>query len=66
MANRAAQLMQMYSQFTNGANGLNVYNAEQTGRQILQAANLNQQQLNTLQKSANMVYGIAQRFGLIK
>lgn len=66
MLNNPMQLMQMLSQFTNGANGLNVNNAEQKGREILQQANLNQNQLNKIQQMANMVYGMAQKFGIIR
>lgn len=60
------QLMQMLSQFIDGRNGLNVSNAEQRGREIIQQANLNQNQLNKIQNAANMVYGMAQKFGIIK
>lgn len=66
MQNNPMQLMQMFSQFADGRNGLNVNNAEQMGRQVLQQANLNQKQLNQLQSSANMLYGMAQKFGLIR
>ena len=64
--NNPVQLMQMFGQFTNGQNGLNVNNAEQMGRQVLQRANLNQVQLNKIQNMANMLYGMAQKFGMIK
>lgn len=60
------QLMQMFTQFSNGQNGLNVNNAEQTGRDILQRVNLNQGQLNMIQSAANMIYGMAQKFGILK
>lgn len=60
------QIMQMLSQFMNGGNGININNAEQIGRQRIQQANLNQKQLNQLQSSANMVYSMAQRFGILK
>lgn len=60
------EIMQMLTKFTDGSNGLNVFNAEQTGREIIQKANLNQNQLNMIQQSANMVYGMAQRFGILK
>ena len=62
MLNNPAQLMQMLNQFTSGYRG----NAEQEARQLIQQANLNQSQLNKLQNSANMIYGMAQRFGLLK
>ena len=64
--NNPVQLMQMFGQFTNGQNGLNVNNAEQMGRQVIQRANLNQVQLNKIQNMANMLYGMAQKFGMIK
>lgn len=60
------QVMQMFSQFTNGRNGLDVNNAEQMGRQVIQQANLNQRQLNKLQTTANMIYAMAQKFGIFK
>ena len=66
MLNNPMQIMQMLNQFADGRNGLNVNNAEQMGRQVLQQANLNQNQLNKLQQSANMIYGMAQRFGIFK
>lgn len=62
MQNNPAQLMQMLNQFATGYKG----NPEQQARQLIQQANLNQSQLNKLQNSANMIYGMAQRFGLIK
>ena len=60
------QIMQMLNQFIDGSNGLNVNNAEQMGRQMIQQANLNQNQLNKLQSSANMIYGMAKRFGIFR
>lgn len=60
------ELMQMLSQFTDGRNGLNISNAEQKGREIIRQANLNQAQLNKVQGAANMIYGMARRFGLIR
>lgn len=66
MQNNPIQLMQMLSQFTDGRNGLNMSNAEQKGREVIRQANLNQNQLNKLQSAANMIYGMAQRFGLLK
>lgn len=56
------QIMQMFQQFSANFVG----NPEEQGRQLIQSANLNQNQLNKLQSSANMIYGMAQRFGLIK
>lgn len=60
------QIMQMLNQFIDGSNGLNVNNAEQIGRQMIQQANMNQNQLNKLQSSANMIYGMAKRFGIFR
>lgn len=60
------QMMQMFNQFINSNNGLNVSNAEQIGREMIQKANLNQSQLNKLQNGANMIYGMAQKFGIIR
>lgn len=62
MLNNPQQLMQMFNQFATGYKG----NPEQEARQLIQQANLNQAQLNKLQNSANMIYGMAQRFGLLK
>lgn len=56
------QLMQQFSQFAGSYKG----NAEQEARQMLRNANLNQNQLNKIQSMANMIYGVAQRFGIIK
>lgn len=56
------QLMQMFQQFASGYDK----NPEVEGRKLIQSINLNQNQLNKIQGAANMVYGIAQRFGLIK
>lgn len=55
--------MQQFQQFMNGYKG---GNPEQMGRQMIQQANLNQQQLNKLQTTANMIYGMAQKFGIFK
>lgn len=66
MPNNPMQMMQMLSQFIDGKNGINAGNAEQIGRQMIQNANLNQSQLNKLQNGANMIYGMAQKFGIIK
>lgn len=66
MTNNPIELMQMLNQFTDGSNGLNTQNAEQRGRMIIQQANLNQSQLNKIQSMANMIYGMAQRFGILK
>lgn len=66
MSNNPMQMMQMLSQFMNGNNGLNIGNAEQIGRQLIQNSNLNQNQLNKLQNGANMIYGMAQKFGIFK
>lgn len=66
MSQNPMELMQMLSQFADGSNGLNVNNAEQRGRQILQQANLNQSQLNKIQSMANMLYGMARTFGILK
>lgn len=60
------QIMQMLNQFIDGSNGLNINNAEQIGRQMIQQANMNQNQLNKLQSSANMIYGMAKRFGIFR
>lgn len=57
------QLMQWFQQFA--ANNRED-TAEMQVRQIMQGANLNQRQLNKIQTTANMLYGMAQRFGLIK
>ena len=62
MQNNPVQIMQMLSQFVTGYRG----NPEQEARQMLQSANLNQTQLNKIQQSANMIYGMAQRFGIFK
>lgn len=59
-------MMQMLKQFISGSNGLNQANAEQIGRQMIQNANLNQAQLNKIQNGANMIYGMAQKFGILK
>jgi hypothetical protein len=52
----------MFSQFITGYKG----NPEQEARQMIQNANLNQAQLNKIQSSANMIYGMAQKFGIFK
>lgn len=62
MQNNPAQLMQMFSQFMERYKG----NPEQEARLKIQQANLNQAQLNKIQNSANMIYGMAQRFGILK
>ena len=62
MQNNPLQLMQMFSQFITGYKG----NPEQEARQMIQNANLNQAQLNKIQSSANMIYGMAQKFGIFK
>ena len=59
------QIMQMFNQFIS-MSGYNENNAEAQASQIIRQANLNQTQLNKVQNGANMIYGIAQRFGLIK
>lgn len=62
MTNNPMQIAQMLQSFMGGYKG----NAEQEGRQMIQNANLNQSQLNKLQNAVNMIYRIAQRFGILK
>lgn len=56
------QMIQMLNQFASNYKG----NPEQEARQAIQNANLNQAQLNKLQTTANMIYGMAQKFGILK
>lgn len=62
MQNNPMQIMQQLNSFASGFKG----NPEQEGRQLLQKANLNQNQLNKLQNTANMIYSMAQKFGVLK
>lgn len=60
--NNPMQMMQQFRQFMSGYKG----NPQQEAMQMIQNANLNQNQLNKIQGAANMIYGMAQKFGILK
>lgn len=60
--NNPMQMMQQFQQFMSGYKG----NPQQDAMQMIQSANLNQNQLNKIQSAANMIYSMAQKFGILK
>lgn len=66
MLNNPLQIIQTLNQFLGMNPNLNTMNAPEIGQQIIQQANLSQKDLNKIQNGANMIFNMAQRFGLIK
>lgn len=60
------QLIQTLNQFLGMNPDLNTSNAQEIGQKLIQQANLNQTELNKIQNMANMLYGIAQKFGIFR
>lgn len=58
--------MNMIQQFASFFNNYNGQNPQQEAMQMIQGANLNQRQLNKLQNTANALYGLAQKMGILK
>lgn len=62
MQRNPMQMMQQLKDYMTNYRG----NPEQEARQMIAQAGLDQKQLNDLQKTANMIYGMAQMMGFIK
>lgn len=60
------QLIQTLNQFLGMNPDLNTSNAQEIGQKLIQQANLNQTELNKIQNMANMLYGMAQKFGIFR
>lgn len=60
------QIIQSLNQFLGMNPDLNTSNAQEIGQKLIQQANLNQTELNKIQNMANMLYGIAQKFGIFR
>lgn len=56
------QMMQQLKQYMSNYKG----NPEQEARQMIANAGLNQKELNALQSTANMLYGMGKQMGFIK
>lgn len=65
MLNNPMQLIQTLNQFLGMNPDLNTSNAQEIGEKLIQQANLSQTELNKIQNGANMIFKMAQRFGLI-
>lgn len=66
MLNNPMQIIQSLNQFLGMNPDLNTSNAQEIGQKLIQQANLNQTELNKIQNMANMLYGIAQKFGIFR
>ena len=62
MQRNPMQMMQQLKDYMTNYRG----NPELEARQMIAQAGLDQKQLNDLQKTANMIYGMAQMMGFIK
>lgn len=60
------QIIQSLNQFLGMNPDLNTSNAQEIGQKLIQQANLNQTELNKIQNMANMLYGMAQKFGIFR
>lgn len=58
--------MEMMQQFAGFFNNYQGKNPQQEAMQMIQSAGLNQRQLNKLQNTANAMYGLAQKMGILK
>ena len=63
MGNNPMEMMQQFAGYLSNYNG---NNPQQEAMQMIQSANLNQRQLNKLQNTANAIYGLAQKMGILK
>lgn len=62
MQNNPMMMLQQLKQFMGSFNG----NPQEEAMKKIQAAGLNQNQLNQLQAQANTIYAMAQKMGIIK
>lgn len=60
--NNPMQMMVQFSQYINNYRG----NPQQEAMRMIQQSGMNQQQLNKLQNTANAMYSLAQRMGIIR
>ena len=60
--NNPMQMMVQFSQYINNYRG----NPQQEAMRMIQQSGMNQQQLNKLQNTANAMYSLAQKMGIIR